>query len=184
LLDSENLLRTMSDTVHIADFGISHMFGDDEHDDKLQDKNASPAFSPPEAFRSDTSHISGRAVDIWSLGVTLYCFVHGHPPFEDVSILALSEKIEKDPALISDQLSEELRDLLDRMLAKMPEERIKLADVKEHPWVTEDGRKPMISTEENCMMWEEPTEEEVNGAVKWVCKLRGNPQLSPNGFFT
>ncbi|KAI9006955.1 hypothetical protein DFJ74DRAFT_773563 [Hyaloraphidium curvatum] len=165
-LKPENLLRTAEDTVQIADFGISHMFGDDEEDAKLQDKNASPVFMPPEAFSSDTSHISGKALDVWSLGVTLYCFVHGHPPFEDASIISLSEKIEREPAPVRETLSEDLRGLLDAMLAKEPSERIRLPEIRGHPWTTDRGRLPMMSSEDNCRRWEDVTEDEVNGAVK------------------
>jgi len=48
----ENLLLAMDGTVQLADFGISQIFFDDQEDAELLDKNASPAFSPPEAFSS------------------------------------------------------------------------------------------------------------------------------------
>jgi [calcium/calmodulin-dependent protein kinase] kinase len=50
-LKPENLLLTASRVVQIADFGISHMFADGE-EEVFDDKNASPAFSPPEACQS------------------------------------------------------------------------------------------------------------------------------------
>jgi serine/threonine protein kinase len=44
----ENLLFSVDFSVVIADFGISHTFENEEA--AVNDTNASPAFSPPEAF--------------------------------------------------------------------------------------------------------------------------------------
>jgi len=41
-------LLTADDTVKITDFGISYMFNENQ-DDTINDKNASPLFCPPEA---------------------------------------------------------------------------------------------------------------------------------------
>lgn len=49
-LKPENLLLTSDHVVQIADFGISHMFEDDDEEGLLPAKNASPMFTPPEAF--------------------------------------------------------------------------------------------------------------------------------------
>src|SRR4051794_25809002 len=61
-------------------------------------------------------HLSGKCIDIWSLGVTLFCLVHGHAPFEDVNPVELSRKIETDPLILAEHLSKSLRDLLTKML--------------------------------------------------------------------
>ena len=50
-LKPENLLLTADRQVQIADFGISHMFEENE-EPIISDKNASPLFSPPEACDS------------------------------------------------------------------------------------------------------------------------------------
>lgn len=42
------------------------------------------------------------------------------------------------------------RDLVSKMLKRDPEERITLADIRVHPWVTADGQSPLPSSEENC----------------------------------
>ncbi|KAJ3092245.1 Calcium/calmodulin-dependent protein kinase kinase 1 [Quaeritorhiza haematococci] len=179
-LKPENLLLTAEGRVKIADFGISHMFGEGDDDPVLENKNASPLFSPPEACQTETKQLKGKAMDIWSLGVTLYCLVHGRCPFEDANILDLYSKICKDSAVIADTLSVPLQDLLDRMLQKEPDNRITLPEVKVHPWVTCGGTWPMMSTGENCV-FEEVTEEEVENAFspammfvsKIINKLKG-----------
>jgi len=109
--------------------------------------------------------MKGKAVDIWALGVTLYCFVHGCCPFEDTNVLNLCKKIEEDPVVYSPTISPELKDLLSKMLQKDPDKRITIPEIKHHNWVTENNKNPMMSTEENCI-YEEITEEEIENAVQ------------------
>ncbi|KAJ3337495.1 Calcium calmodulin-dependent protein kinase kinase 2 [Gonapodya sp. JEL0774] len=169
----ENLLLRHDGTVQIADFGISHMFQEEEEDAQIQDRNASPAFSPPEVFWSNKDqNLSGKAIDIWSLGVTLYCFVHGHAPFEDANPVELARKIELDAVIISGTLSAQLCDLLTQMLDKNPQTRIKLLQIREHEWVTQGGMDPLITTDENCTTWgDEVTNEEVELALSPAVSL-------------
>ena len=141
------------------------MFDEGDEDPVLSDKNASPLFCPPEACDTLAKQLKGRAVDIWALGVTLFCFVHGSFPFEDSNIIDLYKKIFSDEPLISDKLSSEVKDLLQKMLRKNPAERIGLTEIKSHPWVTSNGDSPLLSTEDNCV-FEDVTEEEVEHAVR------------------
>jgi len=161
----DNLLLTANDSVKISDFGISYMFHESQDDATISNKNASPMFSPPEACSPDTPYIKGKAVDIWSLGITLYSLVHGYCPFEDANIISLCKKIEEDPVVYSPNISDDLRDLLSKMLQKDPEKRITIPDIKNHPWVTENDTNPMMSTEENCI-YEDITDEQIENAVQ------------------
>ena len=74
-------------------------------------------------------------------------------------------QIPQDP-----ELSPELTDLLSRMLQKEPENRIKLQDLKTHPWVTGHGLYPMMKQESNCCLIE-VTDDEVENCVKSIPKL-------------
>lgn len=88
----------MSDTniLKIVDFGVSEMFI--KGDDALKSTAGSPAFMPPELCSAEQrEHISGKAADIWSMGVTLYCLVHGRVPFSNENLLVLHEMILNDP---------------------------------------------------------------------------------------
>jgi len=183
----DNLLLTADDTIKISDFGISHMFNENQ-DDTISDKNASPLYCPPEACSSEIATMKGKAVDIWALGITLYCFVHGYCPFEDTDVINLCKKIEEDPVEYSPTISPELKDLLSKMLQKDPNKRITIPEIKQHSWVTENSKNPMMSTEENCI-YEEITDEEIQNAVQpafmFVSKLlkkikKGITQRSEN----
>ncbi|KAJ3220100.1 hypothetical protein HDU67_006856 [Dinochytrium kinnereticum] len=174
-LKPENLLLTADMVVQIADFGISHMFQEGE-DDYLEDKNASPAFSPPEACNSKEKRISGKAVDIWSLGVTLYCMVHGRCPFADDCIMEVYRKIGDEEPVISPHLSPALHDLISGMMKKEPSDRWKLEDVRSCDWITNFGKEPMISTEQNCKYETEVTDQDIENAfspvVKFLMKIK------------
>ncbi|KPV76412.1 uncharacterized protein RHOBADRAFT_3235, partial [Rhodotorula graminis WP1] len=98
-----NLLWTEDhSTVKISDFGVSHVSealmrcSDDDdrrdhachgEDDKALRKTAgSPAFFAPELRMGTrdsprTRPPVGRGIDVWALGVTLYCLLFGDTPF-------------------------------------------------------------------------------------------------------
>ncbi|KAJ3236878.1 Calcium/calmodulin-dependent protein kinase kinase 1 [Chytriomyces hyalinus] len=136
-LKPENLLLTIEHRIQIADFGISHVFSQYE-DDRLLDKNTSPLFCPPEACDENdtaTTLIRGFPFDIWGMGVTLYCFVHGHCPFEDECLPALYYKICHAEPMVSKGLSKELRHLLKQMLNKSPCMRPLTQELGRHPWL-------------------------------------------------
>ena len=56
------------------------------------------------------------------------------------------------------------------MLEKEPGDRIKLQDIKVHPWVTGHGLYPMMRQESNCCLIE-VTDDEVENCVKSIPKL-------------
>merc|ERR1719232_495434 len=167
-----NLLRADNGEVKIADLGVSNEF--DGADALLTNTAGTPAFTAPEclSIKNGDSPYSGKAADIWSLGVTLYCLVFGKLPFHDDNIVVIYNKIRTQQLQIPEdtELSPELTDLLGRMLEKEPESRIKLQDLKFHPWVTGHGLYPMMKQESNCCLIE-VTEDEVENCVKSIPKL-------------
>ena len=177
----DNLLLTHDDVLKIVDFGVSEMF--EKHSDMTTAKAAgSPAFLPPELCVSHHGSISGKAADVWSMGVTLHCLHFGRVPFEQTGVLELYESIKNDDIEIG-PCDEDFHDLIRRMLEKDPARRISIPEIrvcltfnvsmgpftdmtKEHPWVTKRGTDPLLSAEENTAdLVEEPTAEEVNKAI-------------------
>ncbi|CAB3401605.1 unnamed protein product [Caenorhabditis bovis] len=166
-----NLLLSDAGQVKIADFGVSCEF--EGIDAFLSGTAGTPAFMAPEALTEGANHFySGRAQDIWSLGITLYAFVIGTVPFNDNYIIALHKKIKNDPVVFPEQpiLSEELKDLIEKMLKKDPGHRLMLNEVKIHPWVTKNGTWPMASEQENCHLVT-VTEEEIENCVRVIPRL-------------
>lgn len=126
----DNLLLTDDDVLKIVDFGVSEMF--EKESEMLTAKSAgSPAFLPPELCVAKHGGISGKAADIWSMGVTLYCLRFGCIPFERAGVLELYESIKKDSLCIaSDSCSDDLRDLIVKLLEKDPIKRIKMPEIR------------------------------------------------------
>uniref|UniRef100_A0A2K6V4N6 calcium/calmodulin-dependent protein kinase n=1 Tax=Saimiri boliviensis boliviensis TaxID=39432 RepID=A0A2K6V4N6_SAIBB len=162
-----NLLLGDDGHVKIADFGVSNQF--EGNDAQLSSTAGTPAFMAPEAISDSGQSFSGKALDVWASGVTLYCFVYGKCPFIDDYILALHRKIKNEPVVFPEEpkISEELKDLILKMLDKNPETRIGVPDIKLHPWVTKNGEEPLPSEEEHCSVVE-VTEEEVKNSVRLI----------------
>lgn len=165
-----NLLLGDDGHIKIADFGVSNEFtGTDVF---LTSTAGTPAFMAPEALKEEKENFSGKGLDIWAMGVTLYCFLFGKCPFEDDLPLSLHQKILKDPVIFPSKpsISKPLQNLLLRMLDKNPETRITLSQLKEDPWVTKNGESPLPSEDENCILVT-VTEEDIDNVIKHVPKL-------------
>ncbi|TPX09989.1 uncharacterized protein E0L32_008836 [Thyridium curvatum] len=187
-----NLLWTKDYRVKISDFGVSY-FGrpirEGEPDDTVSESEArdfdddrelsrtvgTPAFFAPELCYTDLEREPPKVseqIDVWSLGVTLYCLIFARIPFmaedefsmfkkiatEDVYIptrrlkpvepitvptqTSLYQRVNREPYrddddLVYEEIDDLLIDLLKRMLTKNPEKRIRLREVKRHPWVVQ-----------------------------------------------
>lgn len=90
----------------------------------------SPAFMSPELCVAKHGEVSGRAADIWSMGVTLYCLKFGCIPFEKTGMLELYDSIKNDPLHIDDDCEADLRDLLSKLLEKDPQKRIEMDEIR------------------------------------------------------
>ncbi|XP_069003098.1 calcium/calmodulin-dependent protein kinase kinase 1 isoform X2 [Embiotoca jacksoni] len=160
-----NLLLGDDGHVKIADFGVSNQF--EGNDALLSGTAGTPAFMAPETLSDKRKSFSGKALDVWAIGVTLYCFVFGKCPFIDEYILALHNKIRTKPVDFPETLtiSEELRTLILRMLDKNPDTRITIPEIKMDQWVTQGGTDPLPLEEEHCSAVE-VTEEDIQNSVK------------------
>ena len=128
-LKPENVLLDKNSNIRLVDFGLSNTFSE-EHPD-MSTICGSPAYIAPEMLKGQSYT---TAVDIWSAGVLLYVITVGKVPFEDENPRQLLTKILETPVVFPPFLSPPLRDLITRMLAKSPSERISIEKIKEHPW--------------------------------------------------
>ena len=93
----------------------------------------------------------GKSADIFSLGVVLYTMIQGTHPFSQASkdesfykLLIRRERKEFWERTHSSHLSDDLKDLLTRMLRYEPHRRPTITEVAAHPWMQE----PLPSSKE------------------------------------
>lgn len=193
-----NLLWSRDHRVKISDFGVSY-FGrpirDGEPDEPVSESEAkdfdddvelsktvgTPAFFAPELCYTDVGKEQPRVseqIDVWSLGITLYCLIFARIPFLAEDEFQLFRKIateevhiprrrlkpvdpstspittslykrhnlapyRNDNDLEYEEVDPLLVDLFRQMLNKNPEKRIKLRDIKRHPWVIQGVSNPI-----------------------------------------
>ncbi|KAJ5760169.1 hypothetical protein N7520_007325 [Penicillium odoratum] len=197
-----NLLVTSSYRVKISDFGVSYL-GRPLHDEEeeqvgegetdatelddareLSKTVGTPAFYAPElCYTGDdfletigsVPKITG-AIDVWSLGVTLYGMIFGRLPFVSDDEYSMFQTIVKkevfiprkrlvpvmdetldadqqfcrnDDELVYEDIDDELYDLLRRLLTKDPVRRITLKEIKHHPWTLKGLPNPRAWVEES-----------------------------------
>mmetsp|Transcript_3114 Transcript_3114/g.8536 ORF Transcript_3114/g.8536 Transcript_3114/m.8536 type:complete len:529 (+) Transcript_3114:1859-3445(+) len=90
----------------------------------------------------------GTAVDVWSMGIMLYYMLRGKFPFPDFNGKGSMEILKRIPSRVKtdllkndlgkSELSDEVIDLLNRMLRFDISQRIKLDQIYDHPWVARE----------------------------------------------
>lgn len=153
----DNLLITSNGIVKIGDFNVSQVIEDDN--DELRRSPGTPVFTAPECCLGLT--YNGKVADTWAVGVTLYCMIFGKYPFLGETHQDTYDKIVNDPLILPDNTNSELRNLLEGLLCKDPNQRITMKDTADHAWVVgEYGPIPQFS----CWCKRNPKgEEETNG---------------------
>ncbi|KAL6427074.1 hypothetical protein ACFW04_009329 [Cataglyphis niger] len=125
-----NLLLTKDMQVKIADFGLATQLT--KPDEKHLTMCGTPNYISPEvATRS--SH--GPEADVWSLGCMLYTLLVGKPPFDTDAVKSTLTRVVMADYVMPPYLSDNAKDLIDKLLKKNPKERIRLRDIHKHPFI-------------------------------------------------
>ena len=134
-LKLENVLfETKAKTrIKVVDFGISGMCKGN-----VAEKNDAGTlrYMAPETLKDFTSN-ANPAIDIWSIGIMLYCMVYDKFPFNGDSAVQIKERIiSKDPSFPkSVGVTDEFIDFVKGCLRKEPAERFDLYTMKCHKWL-------------------------------------------------
>ena len=128
-LKPENILLDGDNNVKLADFGLSNIMKDGIF---LYSSCGSPNYAAPELISG--KYYNGAAIDIWSCGVILYTLLTGSLPFNEKATAKLYQKIKDCVYRIPENVSDEAKDLIFRMLQKDPLNRISIAEIKQHKW--------------------------------------------------
>ncbi|XP_050545300.1 aurora kinase C [Daktulosphaira vitifoliae] len=127
----ENLLLFSHHVVKLADFGWSV-----HAPSKCRSTMCGTIdYLPPEMVDSQTYN---EYVDNWCLGVLCYEFLCGSPPFESSEQAETFRKIRAVTYGFKPHMSESSRSLIQKLLVKIPKNRLPLDEVMQHPWTVKN----------------------------------------------
>jgi len=142
-LKPENVLLGDGYLVKLVDFGFARTFKNGVgHTQKMSTALGTPGYAAPEILARQKYTAN---VDIFSLGVILFICIAGFPPFQEAkSNDWWFDKIMKKKFELfwkaherTHKFSDDEKDLLLRMLAHKPSDRITWEQIRKHPWVTD-----------------------------------------------
>uniref|UniRef100_A0A7S3KM23 Uncharacterized protein n=1 Tax=Euplotes crassus TaxID=5936 RepID=A0A7S3KM23_EUPCR len=137
-LKPENVLLEEDGYIKLADFGLAKFLFD--HKQPTYSFCGTAEYLAPEILEMKGHDF---AVDWWTLGILIYELRVGRPPFLDKNHQRLGKLIKKGKIIFPDpirhkiDMSEELKDLILKLLDRNPKERIGSSghdDIFDHPW--------------------------------------------------
>lgn len=146
-LKLENLLLASKDdmyTIKIADFGLAKR----AMNGAMETVCGTPQYVAPEIIKPVPGVVYGPECDIWSAGVVLFTILAGYPPFYNENTPALFRQIRKgafsfdDP--VWDEVGDDAKDLIRRMLTVSPEDRITSEQCLQHKWCRSIANKTKL----------------------------------------
>lgn len=129
------------DNVKLIDFGLANSFALEKN---LRTSCGSPCFAAPEIING--IKYNPTKVDMWSLGVTLYCMLCGSLPFDDDSKKELYRKIRSGQYYIPDYLSPLSLDILKQTINIEPNQRPSAQELMSHLFFGKLTRPSNITT--------------------------------------
>ena len=127
----ENLLINNNNILKLCDFGWSVYLN---NNNKRVTFCGTVEYMAPEIVKNESYDFS---IDVWSLGVLLYELIHSHSPFvvKDLNVNKIENNILSKELKFKKGVSLECRDLIEKLLIKDANERIKIDDIYKHPFI-------------------------------------------------
>lgn len=132
--------------VKLCDFGISRYIS---HGADIREILGTPDYVAPEVLNYEPISL---ATDMWSVGVLLYVLLTGCSPFggdtKQETFCNISRCRLDFPDDLFEDVSEEARDLMRKLMVKDPNERLTVTECLQHPWFNmfEQPSAPLSST--------------------------------------
>lgn len=129
----ENILVSNDKTIKLSDFGWLVQYAPSTS--RRLTICGTLDYLPPEMVESKEHDYT---VDIWALGVLLYEFLVGKPPFEEIDRNATYKRIAKVDLNIPVYVDQDAADLIVKLLQRDPAQRLPLREVATHPWIVKN----------------------------------------------
>lgn len=168
-LKTENILVSDNFRCKLTDFGFATYSKGNKGDSLLHDYVGTESYISPEMYYNQVKGYNGICNDIFSLGIVLFIIVYGMRPFRtslktdnfyklickgdwetywyhiEKSLVSNANKVAAESD--SNEISSDFKDLFSNMVCYNPNERLKLEDIKNHPWL--NGLTNSIFEKEN-----------------------------------
>ena len=125
----DNILVCFDGNIKLTDFGMSVCVPFGKQLIINAPKETTPAFTPPEVRQFKT--VDGSKLDIFALGVTLYCLFHGFLPWDAECLPDLYENVNRNEPKYPEHTSD-YHLLLKELLYKDPLKRTTLPSLSKH----------------------------------------------------
>jgi len=169
-LKPENLLLDADFQLKIADFGFAHHM---VKSTKLTTECGTTGYMAPEMMQKyNKKGYNGFLSDVWACGVILFIMQAGFPPYQQPELndwwfhKLYYKKYDRFwlAHCRTAKFSEEMKDLLNRMLTVDPLHRISVDDIMEHTWYL--GETPSSDEVKKILTRKKKTVDQANEKVK------------------
>lgn len=146
-LKAENLLFDSKDSesiIKLIDFGVSINYKKGKH---MKETLGTPYYIAPEVLNQ---HYDEKC-DVWSAGVIMYITLCGYPPFNGDDDDEIVQNVKKGEFVFYDDewkyISESAKNLIAKMLAYNPIERISARQALADPWIQKNSKTAPLNNQ-------------------------------------
>ncbi|KAJ9474416.1 Serine/threonine-protein kinase PKH2 [Pseudozyma hubeiensis] len=185
----ENVLLDGKMRIKITDFGSAKIVHPAEETEKVEtevkkEEEEGVGRKRAASFVGTAEYVSpellvekaqpaGKPADWWAFGCVLFQMLAGRPPFKGVNEYQTLQKVKKREFEFPEGFEEDAKDLIDRVLALDPAERLTAAEIKAHRFFGSiDWEK----------LWEQDVPEIRTGLVQPLPTARGEERSSDFSF--
>ncbi|KAI3636608.1 hypothetical protein MIR68_005297 [Amoeboaphelidium protococcarum] len=128
-----NLFLSGSMDIKVGDFGLATIVKYDG--ERKKTICGTPNYIAPEIL-FDREHGHSFEVDLWSIGVILYTFLVGKPPFQTKDVKEIYRNIRENNYVYPEGcgISAMSKDLISSLLSSKPSDRPTIQEIFDHPW--------------------------------------------------
>lgn len=133
--DQEKLTLALGTFVDMQLLGTPSI----DADDTLMERFGCAAYMSPEMLSRTSGTWSGRAADVWALGVCLFVFLTKRFPYYHITAQGLFRKIRQADLVFPAErpVSPKAQDLIQKLLQRDPRRRPRANEILGHPWIRE-----------------------------------------------
>ncbi|XP_075961817.1 death-associated protein kinase 2 isoform X1 [Anarhichas minor] len=129
--------------IKLIDFGLAHHFHQGE---EYKSTSGTPQYIAPEVINSEPL---STAADMWSVAVITYILLSGLSPFQgetdEETLTNISVMNYAFPVQYFSMTSSMAKDFIQKLLVKIPSERMTAEDCLLHPWIKPITRKQVAN---------------------------------------